>query len=228
MYWQNLSQTGGLIRLFRGAKQGTANEAAADANATLVVRRVLGSLPEFRLRTDQQESEWHTHGVSFLLGASDCDAVCANAPGGPRACARDWFAHIDRCPVAQVAFPAQTCAASPRPYAPAHDTARQAATVSAHPILDPPACDARPGPGETRLCPCVPPAARRPAPPSAGHVPVGLAVRAQAEREAAAAAAASSDGGAVDLSEYSPALLLHNLQAGRGPSDLVMSVQATS
>ena len=218
--WRKLEPSSGRTQQYWKTVLNEGINVSNAPNATDVVRRALSSLAEFRFRTDQQEAEWRNYQVSFLLGAGNCIEVCAGARGGARACARDWFVHLDQCAVARAVFTQGRCVEVPRPSAPGYDGRRREVLVSAFPRIEPPSCEALPAPEDTRLCPCTPTGNLRPPPAAPGLAGVRQVIAArllaeeggreaarrnESEEEAAAAAVAS-------MSAYSSATLLRSIQ----------------
>ena len=124
-------------------------------NVTLAVRGFLSQDPAFKPKTDLQESEWTNGEVTFFVGRASCVKLCGENGGGA-VCARDWFAHIDRCSAAQAVFPQGRCSEVYKPTAPSFEARTSEVLVSRDTKSDPPTCEADPNPRESRLCACVP------------------------------------------------------------------------
>ena len=171
---------GGQARGDAAAKlaQPPAGPATVTANATQLVRLAMGNSIRERLVTDQQREEYDSGLVSAIVGQGSCDALCSTSGGG--ACARDWFAHMDTCDVAETAFGRKGCTVPvPGQAAPGSSGTRIFAGSDSR---DPPSCAVESREGETRLCPCVPWERRRqPAP--LGVIEVGDAVLEFLEQE---------------------------------------------
>jgi hypothetical protein len=152
--------------------------ATVTANATQLVMLAMGNNIRERLVTDQQREEYDSGLVSAIVGQGSCDSLCSSSGGG--ACARDWFAHMDTCDVAEIAFGRKGCSVPiPGQAAPGYSGTHIFAGCDSR---DPPSCAMGSREGETRLCPCVPWERRRQLAP-VGVVEVGDAVLGFLEQE---------------------------------------------
>jgi hypothetical protein len=149
--------SGSLLASTQDALKKPVIEAEKGIPTSNVTAQVLDALRKEGIRpsTDQQEEELSGLMVSMIVGEASCNDICTQTNQGT--CARDWFAHIDNCVIAQAAFPSGRCSESSSPDVPALvRSGVEQVLVSTDKKGNPPSCNAKPKPGVQRLCACVP------------------------------------------------------------------------